>query len=543
MDKLEVFTSFTPGYYSLNSILLSLAHCFLLRVKNIERISQLPPGEHGKHIGLDRIPEIKTIRDKIDILAKNDQVKQWAGALSKKWLECSEQHMGVLYIDGREQVYSGKTNPLPRRYVSRLRLALRGTTDYWVNDRLGQPFFSINKTVKGSMIDVIKKDIIPELEKDIPNQPHKSELKKDPLLHKYMIVYDRECYSPDFMIDMWEERIACCTYKKYVKEKWNEDEFKEYEYESFNGKTETMKLAERAILIEGKESESLEKPQVRINLDGDEVKFSKKRTQKKRRLWIREIRKLTPSGHQTSIITTNFKLSIVLIGLYMFARWCQENFFKYMKQNFGIDFLIKYLSGTIPDTQMIRNPQWRMLEKQIINKRGKLKRREAKFGALTFDGSINEKEIRDFQEKKAKYCEDINIFRKELEELKNQKSNTERDIKFCELKEEDKFTEVYTEHKHFIDTIKIIAFRAEMSLVNTIKNHVSKPDEAHQLLVQIYKSDANIEVDKEKNILQISIHHQSTNWKDQALEKLCKDLNETETIFPDTNLKIVYKLI
>lgn len=86
------------------------------------------------------------------------------------------------------------------------------------------------------------------------------------------------------------------------------------------------------------------------------MKIGYKHTKKKRQLWIREVRKLTESGHQTSIITTNYKLSIVLIGLYMFARWCQENFFKYMMENFGIDFLISYFQNEIDDTTELINP-------------------------------------------------------------------------------------------------------------------------------------------------------------------------------------------
>ena len=56
---------------------------------------------------------------------------------------------------------------------------------------------------------------------------------------------------------MWGDRIAVSTYNKYVSDKWDEEEFKEYEIPTEEGKTETVKLAERIILIEGKESEKL----------------------------------------------------------------------------------------------------------------------------------------------------------------------------------------------------------------------------------------------------------------------------------------------
>ena len=239
-------------------------------------------------------------------------------------MQSSPELAGVLYIDGHENPYFGKKNKLSRKYITRLRLALRATTDYWVNDRIGQPFFSISKSVNSSMINVIKEEIVPRLEKNIPNQPTEEQLSMDKLLHRFMIVYDREGYSNDFAIDMWEKRIAICTYKKYVKDKWDEAEFREYEIENENGKKETIKLAERGILIEGKESEKLPHPQQQVKFiqtdNGTQIKVGYKHTNKKKKLWIREVRKLTERGHQTSITTTNYKLSIVLIGLYMFAR-------------------------------------------------------------------------------------------------------------------------------------------------------------------------------------------------------------------------------
>jgi hypothetical protein len=36
---------------------------------------------------------------------------------------------------------------MPKRFVSRLRLCMSGSTDYWVNDRLGEPFFVVHKTI------------------------------------------------------------------------------------------------------------------------------------------------------------------------------------------------------------------------------------------------------------------------------------------------------------------------------------------------------------------------------------------------------------
>ncbi|MZG88388.1 hypothetical protein GC245_14245, partial [Staphylococcus aureus] len=183
---------------------------------------------------------------------------------------------GILYVDGHVRVYSGSKTPLPKRYVSRQKLCLRGLTDYWVNDAVGKPFFVVSKAVNPGLLSVMREQIIPRLLRDIPKQPTGEELKANRHLYRFGVVFDREGYSPEFFKEMWEKRIACYTYKKYVNDVWPESEFIEKEVVLNNGEVVKMKLAERGVYF------------------------------RKQDLWVREIRKLTDTGHQTSIITTDF---------------------------------------------------------------------------------------------------------------------------------------------------------------------------------------------------------------------------------------------
>ncbi len=66
-------------------------------------------------------------------------------------MDADTQAAGTLYIDGHVRVYHGELTKPPRRYVSRERLCLRGTTDYWVNDATGRPFFVIEKAIDPGM--------------------------------------------------------------------------------------------------------------------------------------------------------------------------------------------------------------------------------------------------------------------------------------------------------------------------------------------------------------------------------------------------------
>ena len=51
----------------------------------------------------------------------------------------------------------------------------------------------------------------------------------------------------------------------------------------------------------------------------------------------RQVTRLQPNGHQTHIVTSRRDLSAVEVATRMFDRWRQENFLKYMRQEYAID--------------------------------------------------------------------------------------------------------------------------------------------------------------------------------------------------------------
>lgn len=505
-------------YYPTSSIFLSLAILSLLRIKTLSGAGILPAGELGKTIGLDRIPEVKTLRTRIAEFCENTDIDKWRFELSRDWMADSPELSAVLYVDGHIKLYYGEQTAPPKRFVSRMRLCLSGTTDYWVNDAIGQPFFVVNKTISPGLIASIKEDLLDRFARDVPNQPSQEELAKDKFRSRYMLVFDREGYSPDFFYDLWQERVSIATYKKHVTDKWDDAEFAEYTGKLPFGNEKTIKLAERGILLQNKGSQ--------------------------KKIWAREIRKKSKSGHQTSIITTNFTLSIIMIGLYMFARWSQENFFKYMMQEFGIDTLVSYMKEKISDTSILVNPQYRSLENLRKKLTSKLNTIKAKFSSLVLANTpIEKKEMEKYILKKEALKTEIEQREKEIEQIKAEKKTIPRKISYSELPEIEKFDNVINKRKHFLDTIKIIAYRAETALSNIIKPDMAHEDESRLILKQIYKTDANIKVDQENKRLVVEIHRLAY-WKDdKILEKLCQSMNETQMQFPETELTLFYKLV
>jgi hypothetical protein len=285
----EKFFKLSKGYYGLDSLLMVLAFTALARVTSLESLRYSAPGEWGKLIGLDRIPEVRTLRSKIKQLTQDDSPQQWSAELCKEWMQSDPEQASILYIDGHVRVYNGQQTKLPRHHVARQKLCLRATTDYWVNAMDGQPFMVINKVVDPGMIQVIENDILPQLEKVLPDFDHTRELEADSLLHRLTLVCDRESYSPAFFKRMKLKRIACLTYHKYPGENWPEDEFLPYQVTLSSGEKTELNLAERGHCLSNG-------------------------------LWVREIRKLSQKGHQTSIIGTDYRSEMIPLAVAMFAR-------------------------------------------------------------------------------------------------------------------------------------------------------------------------------------------------------------------------------
>jgi len=161
---------------------------------------------------------------------------------------------GVLYIDGHVNLFYGHTTNMPKRFTSWLRLRMSGSNDYClpdciiqagVNDKTSQPFFVVNEAINSGMIGHIKTTILPRLEAEVPKQATAEELQKNSQLYKLMIVCDRKYYSVEFFQYLREKRVAIWTYNKNIKDKWQEEDFKEYETIDEDGTKEKLKQSKK----------------------------------------------------------------------------------------------------------------------------------------------------------------------------------------------------------------------------------------------------------------------------------------------------------
>lgn len=508
------FYQLPKGFYGIESIFLLLGLMALARIRSLEQLRYQAPGEWGKLLGLDRIPEVRTLRAKLKLLCRDlGQAMRWNAALAQEWIARQNATELYFYCDGHVRVYHGDQTALPRHYVARERLCLRATTDYWINAMDGQPFLYVNKEVDPGLIATLNKDVIPWLEGNVAKTPEQERrLAVDTRAHWFTIVFDREGYSPEWFEQMRKKRIAILTYHKFPQQDWRGEEFATHSVELAGGETVALKLAERG-------------------------------TRLSNNLWLREIRKLTDSGHQTSILTTNYRAPMPMLAASLFARWSQENFFRYMREHYSLDRLIEYGTEPIPDAISVVNPQWRKLDSQIRSQAGQRHRLAAQFGALALSEEPSESEIDRFQQRKGQLREEIQTRDLEIDKLKQNRKSTPHHVAVKELPEEDRFTRLRTERKHFIDTLKMIAYRAESSMASLLREYLARGcDDARALLRQIFQTEADLTPDLAAHTLTVSLHHLTQASHDQAIVKLLADLNATKTVFPGTKLTLVFKL-
>jgi hypothetical protein len=505
----------TKGYYNFSNFLIILAFIYLCRIKSFEQIKLHSPGEFGKLVGYDRIPEVKTIRRMVEQITDQQCADKWAAALSETWIANDEPEL--YYIDGHVQVYHGYLAHLGKKHVSRQRLCLPGMMEFWVNASDGSPYFYITADVNEKMIEMLTDEIVPELVKLHPvSDEQKKRMEDDPDEPLFTIVFDREAYSPEFFDWLWTKyRIAIITYRKNVTDQWDEGLFKTYPVPTTFG-NEPMKLCEHPFYTP----------------DGNYC--------------MREVRKLCEDGHQTSIITTNKKISILKVASSMFARWSQENFFRYLRQDYSFDKIIQYSIDELDKDTMVVNPEYNKVDYKIKKEREKLSRRKARSYELDQKNPLleeNQKENQKWMKDKLKVTEDIHCIQQEIESLVKQRSEIPYKISIGQMPESKRYNKLNQESKRVQNIIKMICYRAETALAAVLSPHYKRTEDEIRMLVKaIINTPIDMEVDRENEELKITLYPLANQRSNEAVSKICDTVNATNTIYPETNLRLIFKI-
>jgi hypothetical protein len=501
----KIYGSIGPAFYGLRTIVMVLLFMALLRIKNAEQMKERDTKALGLALGLDRFPETKSIRRKLLKLSEPGNGIKVMRALAKLRLRKKPDLIGFLYIDGYVREYHGK-NSVAKGFKPQRRLAVPATTDNWVNDKNGDPIFMVTSEVNQGLVSMLPKIVKEILETFNPKS-------------KLTIIFDRGGWSPR----LFAELSKCCyilTYRKGKTEKFPGDYFIE-EKEEIAGKLVTYKLHENEVWFDYK------KP--------DKTKGS---------ILMRQVTRLKDEK-QTQVLTTRTDLSNVEVLYWMFNRWRQENFFKYMKEHFAIDKLSEYGTEELSDELTRPNPERKKLEKSMKPLRNKISKNESKLLQLTEKIKDLEKEQPENQKAHKKKIERLGTRLKNTQNLLQEQRDYLSELKakrneFPErVKCNDKLKKLKMERKRIADCIKMTAYNIETEMYGLLRSYDKYYEkDGRKLIVAALNSTGDIEV--VGNELRVTLANLSTPHWTKAVAGIINELNETQCIFPGTNMKLKF---
>ena len=281
-----------------------------------------------------------------------------------------------------------------------------------------------------------------------------------------------------------------------------------------------------------------------MTIDGRQVSYtlSERAVQLRNGLCLREIAELRDDGGQTVLLTDHRAHPAVLLAHRMFARWRQENYFRYMKQNFLLDALVDY--ATEPDdlTRAVPNPARKALEVQLREARTQLAELERTYGAAAVDNPEAQRPtMRGFKIAHGATGQPLRAARAQVTQLLTQRRALPTHVPVGTVLEAAKVVRLSPERKLLTDTIKAAVYRAESALLRLVRPHLSRADdEGRAFLRTAVAQPGDLLVQGDDLVVRLA--PMSAPRYTAALRALCNELNALQPRFPETTYRMRYEV-
>lgn len=253
--------------------------------------------------------------------------------------------MGLLYVDGHVRAYHG-AREIPKTHVARMRISMPATTDYWVNDAKGEPLFVVPTEANRGLVERLPA-VLTEVRKLVGDR-------------RVTVVFDRGGWSPELFAQILDGGFDLLTYRKAPFRRLPRSRFAPTKA-TLDGRKIEYLLADQGIYLE----------------------YGRKK--KRKRVHLRQVTRLSEDGHQTPVLTSRRDLSALEVAYRMFERWRQENFFKYLREEFALDALVDYGTEPADATREVPNPERKKIDAEIRQARARLEQIQAHYGLAALD--------------------------------------------------------------------------------------------------------------------------------------------------------------
>ncbi|HXZ72207.1 MAG TPA: helix-turn-helix domain-containing protein [Streptosporangiaceae bacterium] len=504
-----VYGRLRNGFYGLETMLVLLVFLALLREPRAEGATRVPPAALGRVLGLDRAPEVKTIRRKLGELAAAGKAADLQLAIARHHAATRPDDLGFLYIDGHTRAYFG-TREVQKTHVARLKFPSPATEETWVTGQSGDPLLVVIGEPSDSLAARIK-DLLPAL-RGICGEHAKP-----------VLCFDRGGWSLDLFAAVIAAGFGLLTYRKNASGKTvpdlAEDTFTAVTWAGDDGRERAYQAAESRITLTVPSGEH----------KGEEL----------------DLRQVTrrDKGRQVHILTTAGKdeLPPGAVVYRMTRRWREENWFRYGRAHFALDSLDSY--ATVPDTpgRKVPNPAKKTASAAVQAARKALAdaedARQAKLGKLKNPAPGQQITITNAM--LARLDAPVEAARRKLAQAQAAARQVPAKIPLAEHNPD--MVRLETEAKLITHAVKMAAYNAETILARALHGRYARADDQAYALIR-EALHASGDIIPGHGTLTIRLSPLSAPRRTRAIAALCDQLNDARVCYPGTSLTLRFEV-
>ncbi len=508
-----VFGALPDGFYGLGTTLLEWVARTLVGQPRAEGATRVDPVDLGRVLGMDRAPEVKTVRRKLAHLAGRGKGADLLAAMAANLLAReAAQDQGcpfLLYVDGHVRAYHG-ARKVAKTHVARTRFPAPATLETWVSDGDGDPVLVVMATPGASLASELRR-LAPQLRAAVGDE------------RRVLVAFDRGGWSPALFKELHGAGFDVLTWRKGTAPDVPADAFTQVTHTTTDGTVHTWDLADTTVDLPLADAPGAP------------------------RFPMRQVTRLdTKKGRtrQVHVLTTRTDLAPGEVAYRIGMRWRQENHFRYARMRFDLDSHDSYAHTDADPGRLVPNPAKARTREAVNNARAHLDRVRAHTDADLVrlrsprpgnDGVIITNSML------TEITEDLRAAESDLKHAQQVNKATPARLPLGQVNPGQQVLE--TETKLITHAVKIAAFRTMTALARDIRlntTYARAGDEAHALARQVLTHTGDIHPDG--NTLTIRLDPLPTARATRAAAELCEHLTATRTTYPGTEMIMVYEV-
>ena len=504
----EVYGRLRDGFYGLTAALLTLVFLALAGEPRAEGATRVPPAALGRVLGLDRAPEVKTIRRKLGELAAAGKAAELIMALARRHAAARPDALGFLHVDGHARVYHG-TRQVQKTHVARLKFPAPATMETWVTGQDGDPVFMVVAEPSDSLAAELRR-LLPAL-RGIVGQGR-----------RVTVCFDRGGWSPALFADITAAGFDLLTWRKGPAPDLPADAFTTITCTDDRGRPHEYELADSTAELGISEG-----------------------PRKGQTVTLRQVTRLVPAKgggtRQIHVLTSRTDLPAGEVCWRMSSRWREENYFRYARTRFALDALDSYAAAPDDPDRMVPNPARKTAAARVRQAEAAAQAAETARDAALL-------QLRSPAPGQAAYLTNqvINALAapveaacRELEEADKAAAAVPARIPLGDLAPD--MVRLDAETKQITHAIRMAACNAETALARALDGHYSRAgDEAYALIREALTTSGDICPGNGE--LLIRLDPLTAPRRTQALAALCNQLTAVGACYPGTGLVLRYEV-